>query len=128
MKKQFIIVLMLIYGLSSSGMTISLHYCCGKLDGVSFMAKEGNTCKMGNHEKKPGCCADKQISASFHADQQAASKWVQSSKQIVTLPAEQPVHTSFKDYIVTNALLARGTPGDHLLSIPIFLKNCVFRI
>jgi hypothetical protein len=127
MKKLFIIVLMLVYGLSSSGMTISLHYCCGKLDGISFSGKEEKSCKMGNHVKKSDCCNDKQISASLHSDQQLAAKWVQANKQIIAAPVHQDINTSFKGGIVSNNRLARGTP-EYLPSIPIFLRNCVFRI
>jgi hypothetical protein len=127
MKKLFIIVLMLVYGLSSSGMTISLHYCCGKLDGVSFTGKQDKACKMGNHIKKSGCCNDKQISSSFYSDQQAATKWVQSTKQTIAAPVYQMVNTSFKGYIVSVDRLARGTP-ESIPSIPLFIKNCVFRI
>ena len=127
MKKLFIIVLMLVYGLSSSGMTINLHYCCGKLDGVSFTGKKEKTCKMGNHIKKSGCCNDKQISAPLNFEQQAATKWVQSTKQTIAVPVHHVLNTSFKDYIVSTNRLARGTP-EHLPSIPLFIKNCVFRI
>ncbi|HKG68647.1 MAG TPA: hypothetical protein VKA92_07245 [Segetibacter sp.] len=127
MKKCFIIVLMLIYGLSSSGMTINLHYCCGKLDGVSFTGKKEKPCKMGNHIKKSGCCNDKQISASLNFEQQAATKWVQLTKQTIAVPVYLVGNTSFKDYIVSTNRLARGTP-DLLPSIPLFVKNRVFRI
>ena len=127
MKKLFIIVLMMIYGLSSSGITISLHYCCGKLDGVSFSGKQERTCEMGNHFKKSGCCNDKQVSASFNSEQQAATKWVQSAKQTIAAPVYHVLNTSFKGYVVSVNRLARGTPK-HLPPIPLFIKNCVFRI
>ena len=127
MKKLFIILLMLTYGLSSSGMTISLHYCCGKLDSVSFTSKQEKTCKMGNHVKKSGCCNDKQISASVSSDQQGTTQWVQFAKQTIALPSYQPINTSFKSYVFSVNKLARGTPGV-LPSIPLFIKNCVFRI
>jgi len=127
MKKLFIIVLMLVYGLSSSGMTISLHYCCGKLDGVSFTAEKANTCKMGNHVKKSGCCNDKQISSLVSSEQQTVTKWVQSIKQTVAAAVCHIANTSFKDYIVSVDRLARGTP-EPIPLIPLFIKNCVFRI
>ena len=127
MKKLFIIVLMMVYGLSSSGITISLHYCCGKLDGVSFSGKQESACEMGNHVKKSGCCNDKQVSASLSSEQQANTKWVQSIKQTIAAPVYYVVNTSFKGYIVSVNRLARGTPK-HLPSIPLFIKNCVFRI
>jgi hypothetical protein len=127
MKKLFIIVLMLVYGLSSSGMTITLHYCCGKLDGVSFTGEQEKSCNMGNHVKKSGCCNNKQISASLTSDQQLAAKWVHSAKQTIAAPVYYITNTSFKDHLVSTDRLARGTP-EHPPSVPLFIKNCVFRI
>lgn len=127
MQKIFIILLMLVYGLSSSGMTVSLHYCCGKLDGVSLTGKQDKTCKMGNHSKKSNCCKDKEISASKTADHQAAAKWVNLANQPIALPVYYVVNTSFKDYSISIDRLARGVPVNHL-KVPLFIKNCVFRI
>jgi hypothetical protein len=127
MKKVFIILLMLVYGLSSSGMTISLHYCCGKLDGISFSGKQGKSCDMGNHLKKSGCCDDKQISASITGEQQTASKWVQVNKQPVSIPNFPAVNSLFTDYIISVDRLARGVPVP-ISPVPLFIRNCVFRI
>ncbi|HEX8357070.1 MAG TPA: hypothetical protein VF610_06660 [Segetibacter sp.] len=127
MKKIFIIVLMLVYGVSSSGMTISLHYCCGKLDGVSFSGKKEKSCKMGTHFKMSGCCNDKQISASLYSEQQAADKWVQLNKQTIALPKYYIPLNSIKRNVVSVDRLARGTP-EHFSSIPLFISLCVFRI
>ena len=127
MKKLSIILLMLVYTLSSTGMTINMHYCCGKLDGVTFFPKKERSCKMGNHLKKSGCCNDKQISSSLTADQQTAAKSVQSTKQTIAAAVCHVGNTSFKDYIVSVDRLARGTPK-HIPLIPLFIKNCVFRI
>jgi hypothetical protein len=127
MKKVFIILLMLVYGLSSSGMTISLHYCCGKLDGISFSGKQGKSCDMGNHLKKSGCCDDKQISATITGEQQTASKWVQVNKQSVSIPNFPAVNSLFTDYIISvDRLGPRVTVP--ISPVPLFIKNCVFRI
>ncbi|MDB5193849.1 MAG: hypothetical protein JWQ96_3412 [Segetibacter sp.] len=126
MKKIFIIVLMLVYGLSSSGMTISLHYCCGKLDGVSFTGKQKKTCKMGNHIEKMGCCNDQQISSSFNSEQQPVNVW-HSIKQTVAPPVFLVVNAANYTAIVSTTKLARGIP-EYLLTIPLYIKHCVFRI
>jgi hypothetical protein len=82
---------------------------------------------MGNHIKKSGCCNDKQISSTLSTQQQAISKWVQINKQALAAPARQLTNTLFTDYVVTNDWLARGTPVP-ISPVPIFIKNCVFRI
>jgi hypothetical protein len=127
MKKFLVIILMLVYGLSSSGMTINLHYCCGKLDDISFFGKKDSQCPMGNHIKKSGCCNDKQISVNINAEQEQASKWVQTGKLSIATPVFQTTNTSFTGNHVSVNRLARGTPIP-ATSVPIFIKNCVFRI
>jgi hypothetical protein len=118
---------MLTYSLSFLGMTVSLHYCCGKLAGISFSGKQENTCKMGSHSQECGCCNDKQVSASLVAEQQAANKWFHYAKQPITSSASQALNTSFKNYIVSFDRFAGGISA-FIHSIPLFLKNCVFRI
>jgi hypothetical protein len=127
MKKFLIILLMLVYGISSSGMTINLHYCCGKLDGISFLGKQDKGCEMGNHLKKSSCCNDKQISAKLNADQQSTAKWLQVYKQLIAAPVYSTSYNLFTNQIVTTNRLARGTPVP-IFPVPIFIKNCVFRI
>ena len=70
MKKILVIALLLTYGLSSSGMTLHLHYCCGKLDKVDFTpvpSKCGKTHKMGT---KP-CCDNKEVTFKVKSEQSA---------------------------------------------------------
>lgn len=118
---------MLVYGLTSSGMTINLHYCCGKLDGISIFAKEQSSCKSPSHEKNNGCCNDKLISTSLGLDQQLAIKWVQASQlNFANLPYPA-AKTSFTEYIISKKWFS-STAAENVPSIPIFLKNCVFRI
>ena len=119
---------MLMYGISSSGMTITLHYCCGKLDDISFSGVEKDRCPMGDHLKKSGCCNDKQVSAKLHAEQQAATKWVQSTqKQFIAQPYYPSAINVFTAQIIQVNRLARGTPIP-ISQVPLFIKNCVFRI
>jgi hypothetical protein len=127
MKKLFIIVLMLVYGLSSSGTTINLHYCCGKLEGISFTGDQERNCNKCNNIKTNDCCSDKQVSASITSDQQAVNKWVQLTKQLVGITALQVIYNSFKDYSISDERLARGTPKDPP-PIPLFIQHCTFRI
>lgn len=72
MKKLFAIMLLLVYGLSSSGMTLHFHYCCGKLKKVDLTPVKEDQCgtqhKMGS---KP-CCDDKQVSLKLKAEQNHA--------------------------------------------------------
>ena len=127
MKKLFTVLLMLVYSLSSSGMTISLHYCCGKLDGVTFSAKQDKSCGKNNELKKSSCCNDKQISIKVNTEQELSSKALQAYKITIVAPVSNPLYTLHTQPPTLVSSLARGAPIP-LTSIPLFVKNCVFRI
>jgi hypothetical protein len=128
MKKLFIILIMLVYGLSSSGMSVSLHFCCGKLDDVSFSAQKEKSCAKDDESfSKKRCCDDKHLEFKLKSDQEPSSKWIQAYKQLTTplitsasyifwQPQHQPVNE-----------LATGPPLK-TPALPLFIKNCVFRI
>lgn len=126
MKKLLVIVLMLAYGLSSSGMTISLHYCCGKLDGISLNGKHDDSCRMSSELKNTDCCFDKQISASITTDQQIDSKYIQVFKQTNVAPLYYEEISPVNDQVFSTKPKGRCAPFE--TSIPLFIKNCVFRI
>jgi hypothetical protein len=63
MKRLILILLLLVYGSTSMGMTLHVHYCCGKLKSIRLSQAEHNCCNADGKEcddKK--CCEDKQIS------------------------------------------------------------------
>ena len=127
MRKCLVILLMLVYGFSSSGTTVNLHYCCGKLDDISFSTQKNDRCPMGNHVKKSNCCHDKQITAKLIPDQEQSTKWIQSKQLLIATPVIQAASISFTESIVSVDRLARGVPVP-ITIVPLFIKNCVFRI
>ncbi|WP_148661191.1 hypothetical protein [Flavisolibacter tropicus] len=44
MKKLLTLFVILVYGVASAGATLHLHYCCGKLDKISFSAAHNKDC------------------------------------------------------------------------------------
>ncbi|MBN9349427.1 MAG: hypothetical protein J0H55_01970 [Chitinophagaceae bacterium] len=59
MKKLFAIILATLYVFTSSGATIELHYCMGKLTDQTFMGNESNMCSkcpMQKVHKAKDCC------------------------------------------------------------------------
>lgn len=59
MKKSIIILFSLFYLTAVSGVTVSLHYCGGKIKSISFFDKKGNDCCCGNKKKSKNCCNQK---------------------------------------------------------------------
>jgi len=69
MKKLIVILLLLVYGLSASGSTIYVHFCCGKIDAVKLIPVKNSKCPVDHKIKKPGCCDDKQLDLKISSDQ-----------------------------------------------------------
>ena len=125
MKKLLVIFLVLVYGLSASGATIHLHYCCGMLEKVSLTTEHNPDCPEKGSDKKD-CCDSKKLDLKIKADQNLAAKWVASfqacSEALPIQDYRQPVFTPGK----IETVFTTGPPvaGN---KIPLFIRNRVFR-
>lgn len=92
MKKVLVIVLLLVYGVSSSGMTLHLHYCCGKLDRIDLSPVQHH-CGGENKVSKKSCCDNRALTFDLKADQTAVKLLVPAfqSLAIKPVPVEFPV-------------------------------------
>lgn len=59
MKKLFILLLASFYLIIASGLTVSLHYCGGKLKKISFFTVNDEAGCCGTKEKSKDCCHEK---------------------------------------------------------------------
>jgi hypothetical protein len=126
MKRLFSLILLLVYGVTSFGITLHLHYCCGKLDKLSFVSKAPTACKFENSIHNKGCCNNKDYELKIKADQDV------SSNQIISF-----AHLPFTLFPVSSSnlfffqkepnLLSKGPPLI-LIPIPLFIKYCDYRI
>lgn len=96
MKKLLVSVLLVIYGLSSTGMSVYVHYCCGKVDKVDFSTGSSMKCPAGNHGLKKGCCDSKAFSMKLndsyaHATYQLSFHPIQPTHPIYTALVIHPV-------------------------------------
>ena len=126
MKKLLAIMLMVVYGLSSTGATINLHYCCGKLHDISFSSTQGKTCPTKTVSSK-GCCDNKHVQLKLKGDQEPAAKWISASKDLaapVTIPTYYVMvlthDTPVNEY-------ATGPPRIRS-SVPLFVQHCTYLI
>jgi hypothetical protein len=126
MKKLLVIMLMLMYGFSSTGMTLQLHYCCGKLKSIKWTPAQESGCgskhKMGS---KP-CCENKQLSNKVKADHDNYQPVVKSFKvlpEVVKHAADSSVLSSKGAQL---SPVAFAPPP--LVSQPLFIRNRVLRI
>jgi hypothetical protein len=71
MKKFLVILLLMVYGVSSSGATLHLHFCCGKLDKVDLVPVEKKSCGKDHKGISKSCCNDQQVQLKIHSDYRA---------------------------------------------------------
>ncbi len=121
---------MVIYGVTSFGMTLHLHYCCGKLDKVSLSSKISAACKFETtgdnktiHNKS--CCDNKEFELKIKADQETSSQQILSFE---LQPVNTPGYSSRLLYLQKAPVNFLYTGPPFLSSIPLFITNCVYRI
>ena len=132
MKKIIVTILAVLYLGSSSGTTIHLHYCMGKLVDLSFSFNEKekekcSRCGMKNSKDKNGCCKNEHKQIKIERDQKLTEKVVNLS--YVTSVAH-PTHNvelpPIKITSVTDANPISHAPSRRQVSI--YICNCVFLI
>lgn len=126
MKKILVILFLLAYGFSATGMTLHLHYCCGKLKSIEWAPVSDNECGEKHSMGSKPCCETKKISNSNDTDQEyllVASKLVKFSKQPLVHAdvVVRPVGTTF-------AIQYFSPVSPPHPSSPLFIQYCVFRI
>ena len=122
MKKLFVLLLLTVYGLSSTGMTLHFHYCCGKLDKID-LAPVVKKCN-GMHQTKP-CCDNREVSLKISSEQNLTPAFLLShapSEMTAPLP-----ETDFKEPVITTKsiteVFAPPPLPQHLLHL-----YCIYRI
>lgn len=128
MKKYIVILLMLVYGLPSTGASIYLHYCCGKLDDVSFTVKHAEGCMEEAAAEDEDCCNSVAIDLKLDTDQQPLLKWMPQMNEAALAPAAIPYwQAALPAFAALQSNRATGPPLA-LKGVPVYIKNCVFRI
>jgi hypothetical protein len=128
MKKFATVILALVYLTASTGATINIHYCMGKLMSWDLSHKQGKcgTCGMEKMDHK-GCCKDEQKTLRLDKDQKTSEssfQFLTNFSEAITLTYADlpPGYTS----IVTDNPVAHGPPRAG--AVPILTLNCVSRI
>ena len=130
MKKFLITITALVYLTVSSGATVNLHYCMGKLMSWDLSAKSKSKCGSCGMEKSghKGCCNDEQKTFKVDKDQKVSESTFQflsiSSVAIAVTYTELPL--VYFSTLVTDNPAAHAPPLQS--AVPIFLRNRNFRI
>jgi len=129
MRRFLLAIAVFVYGLTSLGWVLDIHYCMGKVDAVHLFEKEKSscgTCGMSAEESE-GCCHD----------EAALVMLIQDQKPPVTLKfnLESPVlylppvvALLSKPVLLQRSVFAQPENAPPGFSTPLFLRNRVFRI
>ncbi len=128
MKKFLVTILALVYLSVSSGATISMHYCMGKLMAWELQETRNTACGTCGMEKSShkGCCKDEQKKLQIDKDQKISES---SFHFLKITPEAMNFHSRsffYSSLFSINYPLAHGPPA--LTTVPIFIRNCNFRI
>lgn len=124
-KRSVILVLAMLYLTTVSGFALNLHYCFNRLASVKVDAQANSCTKLLSSKMK--CCKDKHIEIKVKDAHQNNSPLHWSKFFPIALPVSAFVIFA---PVVQNPVVAnvtdRGPPKAP--GIPLFLRNCIFRI
>lgn len=140
MKKFLVFILSLIYMTVSIGTTVHLHYCMDKLVEWNLGNKKTNAkicsycgmakTKNGEHcgKQDDGCCKDEQKQVKIEKDQKIAGTTFNFENPLSKSFVQTPV--DFSSFEITSPVIAYSTAHapPQTENIPLFLRNCIFRI
>jgi hypothetical protein len=138
MKRVIASILTILYLSTSMGATVHLHYCMGRLVGWGLIDHDGKDCSFCGMQKKevpPGCslgkkncCHDEHKLIQNNRDQKP-SQGLNLAKAMALVLAAPPAAILDHVFLTTTPRTLsfdNGPPLDQ--RVPVFLRNCSFRI
>ena len=127
-KKFGVLLLVVLYTITASGFALNLHYCGTRVASVKINTP-AKSCgmAMGISEKK--CCKDIKVDVKVKDAHEVQSGLFLA--KVFNLISSKP---TFQEYsfsaqqVLTERFFDRGPPDISVKGIPVFLKNCIFRI
>lgn len=129
MKRVFVLLLTLFYLMFTSGMTISTHYCGGKLTSISLLRLGKEKCPCGSKKMKKDCCKTKSCTFKIKQVQQSTPQLsIDPVKSFSTLH-----FITYSSHLLISSQKARielynHHPPPQNEVQPLYLFNQVFRI
>jgi hypothetical protein len=126
MKKLVLALMIMLYSFSSSGATVQLHYCCGKLKNITWGSIQEKDCGMQQKMGSKPCCETKSVSAKDQ-DQDHEFYTVSFGSNVPVEPQTLLTNVQPPSNIVS-FIAEPAIPPSPPLSGSLFILNCVFRI
>ncbi len=124
-------MLLIIYGSTSVGATVHMHYCMNEFVGWNFWhaGKESKCSKCGMKEKEGGCCKDehKQLKLSTDQNYNQLKAYVSEQFSIAAIPIYQYSASPTQTALVALTYPRTNAPPQWR-TIPLYLSNRVLTI
>jgi len=133
MKKFLFSILAIIYIVASTGATMHMHYCMGRLADTGFFEQDGGHCSLCGMEKTAdednGCCNDKEETVKISIDQKSSATTLFHFEQPFSIL--ETAFTGFQPHlaaIAADKVLPVSNAPPRSPQVPPYLMNCLFRI
>ncbi|NML22156.1 hypothetical protein HHL16_14835 [Pseudoflavitalea sp. G-6-1-2] len=128
MKKAVIAILAVLYVTVTSGITVNIHYCMGKLASVEYGYDDHDACGLcGMTEQREGCChTEYKLVKVDDAHQLVPIADHNFQMPVAILPYEIVWIDEAPAKAVQISPSGNDPPDQH--DTPVYLRNCVFRV
>lgn len=130
MRKLLVSILALVYLTASTGTSVDIHYCMGKLVDWTFSHKESKQCDNCGMEKKGspnGCCKDEQKFVKSDLDQKSTGNALEFLQFAAVAPEHGNPHAEALPRSIDHSFPRANAPPLSS-SCSIYLLHCNFRI
>ena len=132
MKRISLFILAIIYLVATTGTSMNLHFCMGKLASWSLWANNENEqckkCGMEKDEKPNGCCRDEHKWIKMQDDQKASVSSTLSFQQPVSEPLCHPGIIALNNFSQTSNHFSKNHPPPLNHGKVLYKYYCVFLI
>jgi hypothetical protein len=128
-KKLGAFLLALLYVVTVAGFALNLHYCGNTVADVQINAPAKPCSTLSSGKGKTNCCKDSKLDVKVKDDHQKESTSFFSRFFAFDLPRFPLADFLFSSQqSVLETVFERGPPDIPEKQVPVFLKNCTFRI
>ncbi|MGX5817591.1 HYC_CC_PP family protein [Chitinophaga lutea] len=129
MKKITVICIAVLYTLITSGFSVNVHYCMGRLASVDLHDSHDEGCGVCGMPVKGKCCKDEAHFLKLDNLHQAAKAFQGFAQvQVTTLPVVQPVWLQPEIPATVLQVWAPLHAPPLIPDTPIYLQHCVFLV
>ncbi len=129
MKRIAVIILMFLYLIPAIGVTVSAHYCGGKISSLSLKFADTHKCACGNKAMKKDCCKDETKTFKLKDSHQFSTSYLIDDNKQIDFQTALAALLIFPDYVefISTDFYGKNHPPDNI-KLPLYIQNRVFRI